>query len=200
MLNYFLDPGHGDRLTPGKRSPEVGEGVGIYEGEFNRAVCAQIQDTARFHREQRFDIINIAPGPTNVPLAKTRVPYVNRRCQTLEKPALISVHANAAPGGGWSDANGYVVYCSEQASDKSVRLAGIANRLFEEYLEGYISSRGIKRANHTITTKTLCPAILVECAFMTNRREAAIMATWTGVRMYANLIYRVMAEFAEGAS
>ena len=71
-IKFLLDPGHGGvafshYLTPGKRSPEVPPG--IFEGEFNRAVCGYLNNGEKF--------LSIVPGPIQVPL-ESRVGFVNK--------------------------------------------------------------------------------------------------------------------------
>jgi N-acetylmuramoyl-L-alanine amidase len=170
-MKYIIDSGHGER-TPGKRSPEIGEGIGIYEWEFNREVaetlCWLLDSSA----------INLTPGPIWTSL-DDRVDYINWRAKK-EEVALVSIHANAAPGSGWSNANGLVVFHSRKASKASKNMAASVERSMRVGLNGKLRSRGIKQANHKITTKTACPAILVECGFMTNRKDAAYMASENG--------------------
>ena len=166
-LKKLFDPGHGGiafghYLTPGKRSPEVPPG--IFEGEYNRIICDLMA-------EHDPDCLNIAPGPINVPL-KARVSFVNRLSH-LERCVLLSIHCNAAGSSGWDSANGFTVFVSHHASQDSKRLAAHVAERLEHHLYGFIAPRKpvIKQVNHTITTATRCPAVLIELGFMTNKRE-----------------------------
>ena len=190
---FLLDPGHGGiaaghYLTPGKRSPEVPPG--IYEGEFNREVCNWIvRLNAKYH-----NVINTNLGPINIPLT-SRVSFVNQFCKREKNCALISLHANAAKKKGWSKGSGFVIFHSRKASKKSKRLARI---MLEEFKSlNYFSSRGIKQANHTVTTKTNCPAILIECGFMTNKHDAELLADPITRHRIARVIAQGMDQYVE---
>ena len=181
MTRWILDPGHGGMafdtyMTAGKQSPEVPPG--IYEGEFNRSVCELISWSLD-------DVEITAPGPINIPL-KDRVRFVNQLHKRFKDCVLISIHANAAAGSGWSKARGLVVFHSKKASADSKRLAKLVEG--ELAFADYTKSRGIKKANHTITTKVKCPAILVECGFMTNKEEAASLASYKTQNLIADAI------------
>lgn len=194
-INWILDPGHpgmafDQYLIRGKQSPQVPPG--IYEGKFNRSIC----DTITCYQ----DAVVTVPGPINVPLS-TRVKFARQLNKRIGNCALISVHANAAGKSGWSGANGFAIFHSRQASEKSKLLA----RIVEEELssgQDRIKSRGIKKANFSIITlgqkKILnggMPSILVELGFMTNWDEAALLAK-AGYRwILANLVSQSMTRY-----
>lgn len=211
---WLLDPGHGgmafdEYLNPGKRSPEVPPG--IFEGQFNRRVCDQVQakyETAirnnPYKSKDTRRVLNIAPGPINIPLTKKRkqggqcrVEFVNdvyRRFKP-EPIALISVHANAAGKSGWSDANGFVIFTSRNASKNSRKLSSFVAEHMGKIPDLSARGTGEKQANFTIIHKTRCPAILVECGFMTNKEEAAFLASFNGVSQISKAIYDGMLEY-----
>jgi N-acetylmuramoyl-L-alanine amidase len=124
-MMIFLSPGHtglvGDYyMTPGKRSREVGPGVGIYEGEFNRDVCTYLEGDLILNK---FDICNLAPGPMSASPGD-RAAFANRYIErTGDNAIYVSVHANASPAPGWSDANGARVFCAKRCSRTSLKLA-----------------------------------------------------------------------------
>ena len=190
----------GHYLTPGKRSPQVPPG--IYEGEFNRKVA---QTLSKYLNAAGIDALELTPGPVQIPLA-ARVKEVNRLYKVEKDIVLIDIHANAAGGGGWSDAHGFTIFHHPKASKTSKEIAAMvedqmskslgilesrgietgAPRLFAEVRER-ISSRGIKTALFKIL-KVQCAAILIECGFMTNLKEASYMATEIGVSTIADSI------------
>lgn len=181
---FLLDPGHegmafGLYLRQGKQSPQVPPG--IYEGEFNRKVCALIEsfDPGKY--------LSIAPGPVNIPL-KDRIDFINE-LNEVEPCVSISIHANAADELGWSDARGFRVFHSSNASDTSKRLAKLTHESLEARLGRIIPPRSIKTENLSMVYKTDCPAIYVECAFMTNEKEARFMASAWGQTKIAMAIY-----------
>lgn len=191
--SYIFLSGHsgmafGHYLTAGKQSPEVPPG--IYEGQFNREVVRSI---VRFADNTGFSVEMLGTGPYNIPQTE-RVDIVNRIHElTNKKCILVVIHANAAREPGWSASRGFAVYHSRNASVRSKCLA----RLTEKHMRAGIESpsRGVKIAGHTITTKTKPPAILVECPFMTNKTDAAYMASERGVSEISNAIWEAVVEF-----
>lgn len=134
------------------------------------------------------------PGPYNIPQAE-RVKLVNDIHRRAGDCILIVVHANAAAGKGWNDANGFRVFHSTNASKKS--------RLLAECLHGSMTAwtkiypRTIAEKNFTILYKTKCPAVLLECGFMTNRADAAYMASERGKSDITSAIVSAIKQFEE---
>jgi N-acetylmuramoyl-L-alanine amidase len=159
-------------MTRGKQSPEVPPG--IYEGEFNRDIARMLHG---FFRELgEFDSTNLAPGPMSAsPLARAKFvnDYIKR---TGEKAIYLAIHANASPKPGWSDANGARVFVAPNASKTSVALATSIRKTWGAYDIGIEAPRQVKRAKFTELTRTTCPAVLVECGFMTNKNDALVLA------------------------
>lgn len=193
-MKVLIDAGHGGLcfghyMTRGKRSPgkKTAGDEGIFEGEFNRQVAKYLRCVSSGSMMERYLVIN--PGPIDICL-KDRVKFVNDFCKKEKDTILISIHANASPAKGWSRANGSVVFHSTRASSKSKLLAKCVRTGLDQLP---LKSGGIKKAPHYITTKTSCPAILIECGFMTNRKNAAFLSTGKGQR----LIYWYIAEGIE---
>jgi N-acetylmuramoyl-L-alanine amidase len=208
QIKWILDPGHGGvafghYVTKGKRSPHVPPG--IYEGEFNREVAL---DT---HFKWTLDIppgcspmdcTMIGTGPINIPL-KARVDFVNGLPFPARDMALISIHANAEGGlkrGEWGKASGSRLFISKRASNGSYRLEDrLSLAMIDAMKAGKIpyAMRPTRLVNHTITTRVKCPAILVECGFMTNEADATWLAT-EGASAWADVIFRAMLAYQEG--
>jgi N-acetylmuramoyl-L-alanine amidase len=197
-MKVILDPGHGGVLwgqhyfTKGKRSPQVGPGVGIYEGNFNRLVAQHVALHLDFHR---VPWATTTMGAENMSLFR-RVKFANEAYRLEPDTVLVSIHANAAPGKGWKDARGSRVFVANGHSNVSWALSfHIHDKLHEH---SPFPVRDIGKANFTILKKTHCPAVLVECGFMTNREEAAFMASDEGVRTYALAITEGLLAFERG--
>jgi N-acetylmuramoyl-L-alanine amidase len=190
-MKIILSPGHPDDMfgTPmryGKRSPEIGEGIGIYEGSFNREVCAKVKYLLFGHPV--IDVANLCHGPMS-PTPGQRADFTNsyiRRSRTNKADVLhLAVHANASPVRGWSGANGARVFTAKRCSFLSTLAAGSFESAWSHEETGIAAPREIKTANFTELTRTICPAVYLECGFMTNRNDAAIMSTRVGVKTIA---------------
>lgn len=180
-MKFLIDAGHGGMLfgrymTAGKRSPSVPPG--IYEGEFNRIVAAQLT-------YYMYDAIAINPGPIDIPL-RARVNTINKIVASLDDDVVsVSIHANAAGRAGWSSASGFRVFYPFALWDadrrrKSKLLAECINSAFVSNHMIPYGERAPKRAKFTMIAKPRCPAVLVECGFMTNIYDADFMASRRG--------------------
>ena len=192
-MRLFISPGHagmvGDQyMTRGKQSPEVPPG--IYEGEFNRVVSKIVERTVRTLGKK--DSTCLLPGPMSVsPTA--RAAFVNDYIRRSGDPAIfLAVHANASPKPGWSAAAGARVFVARNASSTSV---AFAHQIMAEWSRrednneiGIRAPRQLKRANFTVLEKTMCPAVLIECGFMTNELDARYMATGHGRSAIAGVL------------
>jgi len=166
MMKYIIDPGHGGMafghyFTPGKRWQ------GLYEGEFNR-------DVAQYLCRMSDRYLNIAPGPIRIPLTP-RIKFINKLA-AVEDCTVISIHANAVDTKGekWAQANGHRIFTCKNPSSKSNLLASIIDENFKNTISSYGQ---VKRKNFDIVYKTKCPAVLAECAFMTNDEDNAKLKT-----------------------
>lgn len=86
----------------------------------------------------------------------------------------ISIHANAF-GSGWNDANGVESWIY---SKKDKDTLDAAQKIQSEVIkETGLKDRGIKESGNSlgILRDTKMSAVLVECGFMTNPQEAAML-------------------------
>ncbi len=195
-MRFVLDAGHGGiafghYMTRGKRSPEVPPG--IYEGEFNRDICARV---GLLYGES--SCVLTAPGALNPPL-KSRVDFVNTLQKHFGDVVLISIHANAdGLGKDWTGARGHVVFTHKNRPDAgSDRLASLISG--ELAALNYTRNRGVKKAAFSVLN-VRCPAVLVECGFMTNSEDVATLANAVEREMIAAAIVDAMRDFAGGVS
>lgn len=193
----ILDPGHGGMafgryMTAGKRSPEIGHGVGIYEGVFNRNVCKLLE---RWFFAAHIDVVTTVPGPIQVSL-NDRLKFINTLCKGRDDTIVLSIHANAMDG-GWGGANGWRIFRpkplflrkkSGWADEERILAWSIFGEM--DKLE-QVGRRlgGMGTAGFKIIRKSKCPALLVECAFMTHKGDAAWMSTLNGEWKTANAIF-----------
>ncbi|WP_421381364.1 N-acetylmuramoyl-L-alanine amidase [Bacillus salacetis] len=158
-MRFAIDAGHG-YSTPGKRSPS-----GMREYEFNRAAAQSAKETLLSY--EGTEVFFTHSDQEDVSL-KRRTEIAN----TMKADVFISIHANAF-GSGWNEAHGVETYVYKTKPAAAVRLAGaIQNKLFSS--TGLVN-RGVKAADFHVLRETEMPAVLVECGFMTNRKEAELL-------------------------
>ena len=176
-MKIMLDAGHGYN-TAGKRSID-----GMREYEFTRKVAAFASEMLSAY--QNVTVYFAHSDTRDVPLQE-RTNAANR----LNVDAYVSIHANAY-GTTWNDANGIETYVYSTNHQETYQLAQkIQSNLIA--LTG-LRNRGIKTANFHVLRETKMPAILVECGFMTNRNEAALMRTEAFQRNCAQAIVNGLA-------
>lgn len=166
-----LDDGHGltdiegnFKPTPGKRTPRFEDGTIMYENEFNRRVV----ELLNIHLKRcEFGTLLVAPSDADTPL-KERTELANVRNVDI----YVCVHANALTGKWGSGGQGIetFIYRFGGEAEKAARI--IHSRLLQRT---QLMDRGVKKANFFVLKKTIMPALLVECGFMDNRKEAELL-------------------------
>ncbi|WP_078548037.1 N-acetylmuramoyl-L-alanine amidase [Litchfieldia alkalitelluris] len=159
-MKIVLDAGHGYH-TPGKRTPD-----GMREFEFNSRVTEGARELLMEY--ENVDVFFTHSSKRDVPL-KERVNLANR----LNANLFISIHANAFGDEGWTQANGIETYIHTSRPKEAAELAKIvqANLITKTNLK----DRGVKVADFFILKETKMTALLCECGFMTNIKEAKLL-------------------------
>lgn len=160
-----LDDGHGTD-TSGKQTPD-----GFKENLFDDAVKQELISELRFNG---FSICDCSPDRTDNSLADRVARERAGNCDIF-----VSIHYNAMGGVWQTNAGGIETYYCGSDTDKSKRLADCVH---SELIKGTtLKNRGVKSDYSLYSTglyvlqKTKSPAILVECGFMDNPTEAALM-------------------------
>ena len=194
-MKWVISPEHsgmafGHYMTDGKRSPEIPPG--IYEGEFNRHMADLLHVLIP-------DSLVLNPGPVNIPLA-ARADFVNELA-AKEKIGVISIAANAAAGSGWSDASGFRVFHREEQRwnekfyGQSRSLARAISSQMAAREDIPYKERPVKAYNFRMV-RLRCPAVLVECGFMTCMHDAEFMRSLGGKIILARAIARGVGAYA----
>lgn len=171
------DAGHGQE-TSGKRTPPFPDGSVMKENTFNRAVVGYL--IAELERNG-FDTVNVAPETTDTALSVRTT-----RANNAGADIYISVHANAY-GDGWNDANGIETLVYRIGDNGQTQLAKLVQAKL--IAETGLRDRGVKeRTDLAVLRDTKMPAILCECGFMTNRKEAELLRSGDYRRKVARAI------------
>jgi N-acetylmuramoyl-L-alanine amidase len=168
-INTFgVDGGHaGFGVTAGKRTTD---GT-MYEWDFNNAVAVLVEQKLLTYENVKVVRLDDRTGKKDIPLA-------DRVAKALKEKvvAVVSIHANAdGRGDVWTDANGIETFISDDRFPfNELELAScIQNHLIRETGR---KNRGVKRGNLFMTkVSDMIPSVLVECGFMTNKEEAALL-------------------------
>jgi N-acetylmuramoyl-L-alanine amidase len=162
-MSYIVavDDGHGF-ATVGKRTPD-----GYKENEFNHF-------TKEFLKEELiingFKVVDCSPTREDNPL-KNRCEIANK----YKADIFASIHFNAF-NGTWGTWGGIETY----HYNNSVEGRKLATLVHQQLMQGTaMQDRGIKSAGFYVLKNTSMPAILCECGFMDNKREAALMKSET---------------------
>ena len=158
-MKIAIDAGHGPN-TPGKRAPDGS----LREFDFNSAVAKMVasrllefgHETIAVHRH----------------FSDRRLPKRTAEANKWGADLYISIHANAAGKGTWNSALGVETYCYKR---------GRRSEWFAHIVQTNIikatgrRDRGVKTATFWVLRKTKMPAVLIECGFMTNRKELELL-------------------------
>lgn len=188
----IIDNGHG-RETPGKRSPDGR----LLEWRWTRETAKLL----RTELEKRgIKATLLVPEDTDVPLA-TRVARANAIHKLCSDSILVSIHVNAAPGKGWSDASGFSAWICDNASKRSERLASLLQSLAKEMGLGgnrWVPPEGFFRSNFYIVKRTNMPAVLTENLFQTNQKEVDYLLSDEGKKRLVALHVKAIERYIWG--
>jgi N-acetylmuramoyl-L-alanine amidase len=163
-----IDAGHGGK-DPGATSY-----LGYYEKEVNLKVAQKI---AWRLKNEGVQVIMTRNNDTFVEL-NDRAEIANRAGADL----FVSIHHNSNNS---RIHRGYTIYIAPNASDASRR----AGRLIEKSLGATgLSSNGMRTNDYRVLMRTQCPAVLVECGYLSNPSEAAILYDGDFQNQLANAI------------
>lgn len=178
-----IDNGHGSN-TPGKCSPDKK----LLEYKWAREIAKMLQEkliSLGFKSEL------ITPEEQDISL-KERVSRANTLYKESNKNMiLISIHVNAAKSSGeWQNANGWMVFVSNNASKKSKLLAQCLYKQAElKDLKGnrWIPEEKYWQQSLAICRDTNCPAVLTENLFMDNKEDVAFLLSKEGKEAIVDL-------------
>lgn len=194
----ILDNGHGID-TAGKRSPD---------GRFREYLYARnmVKRLKTAFGNVGYDTYILVPEDKDISLptrvARADAVYLQNK-KYYDIILLLSIHCNAAPGNGWSNARGWAAYTSigKTESDRiCARLYDAAEVYLDSYKKNFKSPDKNQRpirsttdsskgheANFTIVKKTKCPAVLTENLFQNNREDVAYLLSEEGMQSIVKL-------------
>lgn len=169
-VEIIIDWGHGPG-TPGKETPFIQQfGRKIQEEEFNIPTAKMLGEKLK---KSGLKVFYTAAESYDVPL-NTRIARANAR--TAKVRIFISIHFNAvAHTFDASTASGFSVHVQE-GIPKTAEAYKLALIMSNELSKGTKqTNRGVVLQNLAVTRLTHMTAVLVECGFMDDPREALLM-------------------------
>lgn len=204
----ILDNGHGIN-TPGKCSPDKLFREYAYARMFVKRLKTALE-------AQNYEVVILVPEEEDIGLSirAARANEIYNKYKATHTVVLISIHNNAAPGNGWSNARGWAAYTSvgKTESDRVCRcLYDAAEVYLKDYIKNFSSPEKAQRPirstkdeskgyedNFTIITKTKCPAVLTENLFQNNREDVAFLTSEEGIQALIDLHVAGIMKWAEG--
>lgn len=189
---WYLSPGHGGLdpdgnyvTAPNKMFQH--EEFTAYEGVINRGIVSKLAKKLKSQQISHYELT----GYDDFPLSK-RVTNANHLQRMRGDVIYLSIHSNA--GGG----HGNEIYTSN-GQTKSDVIANVFGKQFLRlrYPDGSsIKFRADKRdgdldkeSQFYVLRKTLGPALLVECGFFDNLKDAEFLVSEEGQEAYAKALY-----------
>ncbi len=190
-ITVIIDAGHGGR--DGGASTESG----VLEKDLNLAVALKLKTLV-----SQLDVNVVMTRETDVMLADESSAHKKRddlnarlnMAKERENCIFVSIHMNKFPVEKYS---GLQVYYSKNNED-SLALAEIIQQKAGEFLRKG-NSRTVKAADSSIYIlhNIEVPAVLVECGFLSNPEEAALLTTEEYQNKLAAVIFAAVAEHIE---
>lgn len=154
VYKVFVDPGHGG-ADPGAL------GNGLRECDINLAVAKRVQYHLKRHG---IDVLMSRESDTTVSLEDR-----TKKANSWGANVFVSIHSNAAS----ADAYGVETYCY-QFQYRKLADAVHGKIIVDKSL--YYSNRGVKAADFHVLRASTMNACLVEMAFITNSKDAQLLA------------------------
>lgn len=175
-----IDAGHGYN-TAGKRCPDGS----MREWEFNSSVATKLCNLLKKQGMKTYRSDDTT-GKTDVALI-TRTNNINKKKANY----CISIHANANTG-KWNSANGIETYIIAKGGEAEKLAKKVQKKLVEKT---GLRDRGVKVGNLHMVRETDMPAILCECGFMDNKKEAELLKSDDYRNTCAEAIFEGLLEY-----
>jgi N-acetylmuramoyl-L-alanine amidase len=187
-----LDCGHA-KNTAGKYSPKLDDGSRFYEYKYNRILGQMIGNRLTELGIDWCFTYDIEDEKDLSLTARANVANQKAKLYGYRNVLLISIHYNALGcGEEWYDAKGLCVFTTngETISD---RYANALIKCAKEVLEPL--GREVRthyEKNFTVIYKTVCPSILIEYGFFTNKEEVEWLMSEEGLKANCELTIKMI--------
>ena len=188
-MTIIIDAGHNFSDTWQKMSPIKEDGTRFYEYQSNRRIARKL--SMELDKLGIPYVYTIHPDDRNDMSLQNRVGRANAVAykEGKDNVLFISLHSDAlGMGDKWYDANGYSIFTSV-GNTKSDSYAKVFEEVAKEKLEPYKKKvRGRYEKNFYVLKHTICPAILLEQLFYTNKEDLEFLESDEGVKVLVDII------------
>lgn len=170
-----LDPGHGGQ-DPGT----------VANGLLEKFLAWEIVNKVKSKLSRmRAEVIILQPSAGNPKSTKEDEIYKPpAEANRLGADFYLSIHVNAGGGEGFES----FVHHGSQGKEAD-KLRGVLHRQIVQYLARYqVRDRGQKYANFAVLRLTKMPSVLLECLFIDNLKDAALLKDQAFINGLANEI------------
>jgi len=181
-ITIVVDPGHGGR-DPGK----VGVN-GVLEKDINLAISLKLRDILEekginviMTRTEDEGLYSESDSNKKRTDLKNRIEIINSNNALL----AISIHQNSFTEEYVKGAQVFYYAQSEQGK----KLAEIIQEQIKEYLKDGNHRKAKSNTNYYMLKHTSCPLVIVECGYLSNQKEAALLADSEYQEKMARAIY-----------
>ena len=164
-----IDPGHGG-IDGGATSC-----TGALESGFNLEISLRLNDLLHFlgYQTKMIRTEDISVYQKGDTIARKKISDLKERVRMIgqtENPMLLSIHQNYFPDGKYSGAQ--VFYAQTEGSQF---LAERLQQDFVKYLNPGSKRQAKKSSGIYLMEHVTCPAVLIECGFLSNPEEEAML-------------------------
>ncbi len=190
-----IDPGHG-----GADGGAV-SCTGVRESGLNLAVALRLEDLAKFlgMRTRMTRSADVSVGdPAAQTVSEMKVTDLKNRVRMVnetEAPVLVSIHQNAFPEARWSGAQ--VFYADTEGSRA---LAETLQRVLRESLDPGNHREAKKSLKVYLMNNIRCTGVLIECGFLSNPAEEALLRTEAYQKKLACAIAGGLGRYLQGGA
>lgn len=188
-MTIIIDAGHNFSDTWQKMSPIKEDGTRFYEYQSNRRIARKL--SMELDKLGIPYVYTIHPDDRNDMSLQNRVGKANAVAykEGKDNVLFISLHSDAlGMGDKWYDVNGYSIFTSVGCT-KSDSYAKVFEEVAKEKLEPYKKKvRGRYEKNFYVLKHTICPAILLEQLFYTNKEDLEFLESDEGVKVLVDII------------
>lgn len=192
-INYtvVIDPGHGG----------IDTGASGISGAYESVLCLDLSKKLSnlFSVGELCSVMtrteDVSVQSKHTELSRKRADLSGRVefCESIENPIFVSIHMNNYP---LESCFGAEIYYSGNNED-SVRLADMIKSRIDKFQPTNKRPNKLAKSNIYVLDKLNCPAILIECGFLSNPDENALLNTEEYREKLAFIIYQGICEFTE---